>query len=79
MWRSHSHSQSISQTFPSFICLIPAIILGTNQAIRYALFMVVIIAFIGTTDLGQEMFRSKADNNADRSLVVGLCASPAWA
>lgn len=46
MWRSHSRFQSISRTFPSFICLIPAIM--------YALFVVVIIAFIGTTDLGQE-------------------------
>ena len=45
----------------------------------YALFVVVIIAFIGTTDLGQEVFRSKADNSVDRSLVAGLCASPAWA
>ncbi len=71
MWRNHSRFRSVSQTFPSFICLIPAIM--------YALLMAVIIAFIGATDLGQEVFRSKADNNADRSLVAGLCASPAWA
>ena len=51
----------------------PAIMLGINQTIMYALFMVVIAAFIGTTDLGQEIFRSKADNNAGKSLVVGLC------
>ena len=51
----------------------PAIMLGINQTIMYALFMVVIAAFIGTTDLGQEIFRSKADNNAGQSLVVGLC------
>ena len=70
MWRSESRFQSISRTFPTFICLIPAIM--------YALFMVAIIASIGTTDLGQEVFRSRADNNADRSLVAGLCASPAW-
>ena len=71
MWRSQSRFRSISRTFPSFICLIPAIM--------YALFMVVIIASIGTTDLGQEVFRSRADNIADRALVAGLCASPAWA
>ena len=51
----------------------PAIMLGINQTVMYALFMVVIAAFIGTTDLGQEIFRSKADNNAGKSLVVGLC------
>ena len=51
----------------------PAIMLGINQTIMYALFMVVIAAFIGTTDLGQEIFRSKADNDAGKSLVVGLC------
>ncbi len=53
----------------------PAIMLGINQTIMYALFMVVIAAFIGTTDLGQEIFRSKADNNAGKSLVVGLCVA----
>ena len=47
--------------------------LGINQTIMYALFVVVIAAFIGTTDLGQEVFRSKADNNAGKSPVVGLC------
>ena len=51
----------------------PAIMLGINQTIMYALFMVVIAAFIGTTDLGQEIFRSKAENDAGKSLVVGLC------
>ena len=47
--------------------------LGINRTIMYALFVVVIAAFIGTTDLGQEIFRSKADNNAGKSPVVGLC------
>ena len=51
----------------------PAIMLGINQTIMYALFMVVIAAFIGTTDLGHEIFRSKADIDAGKSLVVGLC------
>ena len=32
----------IFQTFPSFIYLIPAIMLGINRTIMYALFMVVI-------------------------------------
>ena len=53
----------------------PAIMLGINQTIMYALFMVVIAAFIGTTDLGQEIFRSKAENDAGKSLVVGLCVA----
>ena len=43
--------------------------LGINRTIMYALFMVVIAAFIGTADLGQEIFRSKAG----KSPVVGLC------
>ncbi len=46
--------------------------LGINRTIMYAPFVVVVAAFIGTTDLGQEVFRSKADNNAGKLPVVGL-------
>ena len=52
---------------------LPAIMLGVNQTIMFALFMVTIAAFIGTTDLGQEIFRALTFNDAGKGLVVGLC------
>ena len=53
----------------------PEIMLGINQTIMFGLFMVVIAAFIGTQDLGQEIFRARADNNAGKGLVIGLCVA----
>ena len=53
----------------------PEIMLGINQTIMFALFMVIIAAFIGTTDLGQEIFRSLTFNDAGKGLVVGLCVA----
>ena len=54
---------------------IPEIMLGANQTIMFALFMVIIAAFIGTTDLGQEIFRALTFNDAGKGLVVGLCVA----
>lgn len=53
----------------------PEIMLGINQTIMFALFMVIIAAFIGTRDLGQEIFRALTFADAGKGLVVGLCVS----
>ena len=53
----------------------PEIMLGVNQTIMFALFMVIIAAFIGTRDLGQEIFRALTFNDAGKGLVVGLCVA----
>ncbi len=52
---------------------IPQIMLGLNQTIMMALFMVAITALIGTKDLGQEINRARSDADAGRALVAGLC------
>lgn len=54
---------------------IPEIMLGVNQTIMFALFMVIIAAFIGTKDLGQEIFRALTFNDAGKGLVLGLCVA----
>ena len=53
----------------------PEIMLGINQTIMFALFMVVIAAFIGTKGLGQEIFRALTSNDAGKGLVIGLCVA----
>jgi len=53
----------------------PEIMLGINQTIMFALFMVIIAAFIGTKDLGQEIFKSLTFADAGKGLVVGLCVA----
>jgi glycine betaine/proline transport system permease protein len=53
----------------------PEIMLGVNQTIMFALFMVIIAAFIGTKDLGQEIFRALTFNDSGKGLVVGLCVA----
>ena len=53
----------------------PEIMLGINQTIMFALFMVIIAAFIGTTDLGQEIFKALTFNDAGKGLVVGMCVA----
>ena len=50
------------------------ILLGINQTIVFALFMVMVTAFIGTKDLGQEIFRALTFADAGKSLIAGLCA-----
>lgn len=54
---------------------VPEIMLGINQTIMFALFMVIIAAFIGTRDIGQEIFRALTFNDAGKGLVLGLCVS----
>jgi len=54
---------------------LPEIMLGLNQTIMFSLFMVIIAAFIGTKDLGQEIFRALTFNDAGKGLVIGLCVA----
>ena len=42
---------------------LPTMAIGFNQAIMFAFFMVIIAAFIGTQDLGQELQRTLAGTN----------------
>ena len=51
------------------------IMLGVNQTIMFALFMVIIAAFIGTRDLGQEIFRALTFQDAGKGLTIGLCVA----
>lgn len=51
----------------------PEIMLGINQVIFMALFMVAITALIGTQDLGAEINRARTGNKTGRALVAGLC------
>jgi len=53
----------------------PEILLGINQTLMFALFMVMIAGFIGTVDLSQEIFRALSFNDGGKGLVIGLCVS----
>ncbi|MBL4627410.1 MAG: ABC transporter permease subunit [Roseicyclus sp.] len=53
----------------------PTMVVGINQAIMFAFFMVIIAAFIGTQDLGQELQRTLAGTNLGTNFVLGLCVS----
>ncbi len=52
---------------------LPEIMLGINQVIFMALFMVAITALIGTQDLGNEINRAKSGNHTGKALVAGFC------
>lgn len=54
---------------------LPTMAVGFNQAIMFAFFMVIIAAFIGTQDLGQELQRTLAGNELGRNFVLGLCVA----
>lgn len=54
---------------------LPHIMIGLNQTVMFALFMVIIAAFIGTQDLGQEMMRALSSNDVGKGLVLGLCVA----
>ena len=41
----------------------------------FAFFMVIIAAFIGTQDLGQELQRTLAGTELDKNFVLGMCVS----
>ncbi len=53
----------------------PHIMLGINQTVLFALFMVIIAAFIGTQDLGQEIMKALAESDMGKGLVLGLCVA----
>ncbi len=53
----------------------PEIMLGIHQTIMFSLFMAIIAAFIGTKDLGQEMFKAMAHSDIGKALVIGFCVA----
>jgi glycine betaine/proline transport system permease protein len=54
----------------------PHIILGINQTVIFALFMVIIGAFIGTEDLGQYIIKALSDKQGiGNGLLLGLCVA----
>ncbi len=54
----------------------PHIMLGVNQTVIFALFMVIIGAFIGTTDLGQLILKSLSDaEGTGIGITLGLCVA----
>ena len=54
---------------------LPTIAVGLNQTVMFSLFMVIIAAFIGTQDLGQEMQRALSSTDVGKGLVLGLCVA----
>ena len=54
---------------------LPTIMVGVNQTVMFSLFMVIIAAFIGTQDLGQEMQRALSSTDVGKGLVLGLCVA----
>jgi len=54
---------------------LPTIMIGVNQTVMFSLFMVIIAAFIGTQDLGQEMQRALSSTDVGKGLVLGLCVA----
>ncbi|SPH18150.1 Glycine betaine transport system permease protein OpuAB [Defluviimonas aquaemixtae] len=51
---------------------LPTMAVGFNQAIMFAFFMVIIAAFIGTQDLGQELQKTLAGNELGKNFVLGM-------
>ncbi len=51
----------------------PEILLGINQTILFALYMVIIAALIGTDDLGREILSALTYGNIGQGLMAGLC------
>lgn len=54
---------------------LPTIMVGVNQTVLFSLFMVIIAAFIGTQDLGQEMQRALSALDVGKGMVLGLCVA----
>lgn len=54
---------------------LPTLVVGANQSIMFALFMVIIAAFIGTQDLGQEMQRALSSTDVGKGLVLGFAVA----
>ena len=54
----------------------PHIMLGVNQTVIFALFMIIIGAFIGTTDLGQLILKAISDQQGTGiGITLGLCVA----
>jgi glycine betaine/proline transport system permease protein len=54
----------------------PHIMLGINQTVIFALFMVIIGAFIGTTDLGQLILKAISEpQGTGIGITLGLCVA----
>ena len=54
----------------------PHMMLCVNQTVVFALFMVIIAAFIGTDDLGQYIIKALSDKNGTgNGLTLGLCVA----
>jgi len=54
----------------------PHIMVGINQTVVFALFMVIIGAFIGTEDLGQYIMKALSDlKGGGKALILGLCVA----
>ncbi|NYS26354.1 ABC transporter permease subunit [Rhodobacteraceae bacterium 2376] len=53
----------------------PTLLVGFNQSVMFALFMVIIAAFIGTQDLGQEMQRALSATDVGKGLVLGFAVA----
>ncbi len=58
-----------------FPMALPTMAVGFNQAIMFAFFMVIIAAFIGTQDLGQELQKTLAGNELGKNFVLGINVS----
>ncbi|MDB9792071.1 ABC transporter permease subunit, partial [Candidatus Pelagibacter sp.] len=59
-----------------FPLALPHMMLGLNQTIVFALFMVIIGAFIGTEDLGQYILKAISDKKgAGIGLTLGICVA----
>jgi len=54
---------------------LPTMMVGVNQSVMFALFMVIIAAFIGTQDLGQEMQRALSSTDVGKGMVLGLAVA----
>jgi glycine betaine/proline transport system permease protein len=54
---------------------LPEIMLGINQVVFLALSMDIIAAMIGTSDLGQEVFKALAKADTGRGLIAGLAVA----
>nr|WP_245639389.1 ABC transporter permease subunit [Rubellimicrobium mesophilum] len=54
---------------------LPTMMVGANQSVMFSLFMVIIAAFIGTQDLGQEMQRALSSTDVGKGLVLGFAVA----
>lgn len=54
---------------------LPTMMVGLNQTVLFSLFMVIIAAFIGTQDLGQEMQRALSASDFGKGMTLGLCVA----